>query len=64
MTTRKLTNGKLSNVLNRRPTLEDGDGSYSLIDDDGLYWGEWYVGRAWHGERFVAPASSHDGLPC
>ena len=50
-------------IINRRPTLDDPDGSYRHVDDAGLYWGCWYVGRAWTGERFVAEADPRVGYP-
>ena len=49
--------------INRKPTLDDPDGSYRFVDDNGLYWGCWYVGKAWYGERFVAAADPRDGYP-
>lgn len=49
--------------ISRKPTTKDIDGSYRFVDDQGLYWGCWYVGENWRGERFVAEADPRDGLP-
>ena len=49
--------------IDRKPTVGDHPGSYRFIDDTGLYWGCWYVGKNWCGEKFVASADPRDGLP-
>jgi hypothetical protein len=50
-------------IINRYPTIEDPAGSYRFIDDNGIYWGTFYVGTNWCGERFVTDADPSDGLP-
>lgn len=50
-------------IVNRPPTLDDKDGSYCVVDDNGLYWGCYYVGNNWAEQRFVASADPRDGLP-
>lgn len=49
-------------TLNRRPTIDDECGTYMVIID-GKYWGHYFVGRAWHGQKFVSEADQADGLP-
>ncbi len=48
--------------IDRKPNATDADGTYKLIKD-GKYWGTYYVGVAWIGERFVAEADPRDGKP-
>lgn len=50
-------------LISRKPTTKDPDGSYKFVDDKGIYWGHYYVGEAWTGDRFVAEADPRDGLP-
>lgn len=49
--------------IDRKPTVADPHGCYEYIGKDGRYYGHWYVGRNWAGERFVASADPRDGLP-
>lgn len=50
-------------TLNRYPTTDDAPGSYLYVDDNGIYWGHFYVGTNWCGEKFVTDADPSDGLP-
>jgi hypothetical protein len=50
-------------LINRKPTESDPDGTYKVIDSNGLYWGHWYVGSDWTRTKFVAAADPRDGLP-
>ena len=50
-------------TLNRKPTINDSFGSYRFVDDSGIYWGTYYVGKNWCGDIFVAEADPRDGLP-
>lgn len=50
-------------IINRRPTVSDKFGSYKFIDNNGIYWGTYYVGKNWCGDVFVAEADPRDGLP-
>jgi hypothetical protein len=49
--------------INRIPEETDCCGSYKVVDENGIYWGTYYVGKNWCGEKFVASADSRDGLP-
>lgn len=50
-------------VIDRKPTIEDACGSYRVVDANGLYWGCYYIGFNWCGEKFVAEADPEDGRP-
>ncbi len=49
--------------INYTPSVKDNCGSYKVIDPAGKYWGHYYVGLAWTGEKFVASADPRDGRP-
>lgn len=50
-------------TINHQPTIDDACGSYKFIDVQGRYWGHWYVGVNWAGQKFVAEADPRDGVP-
>jgi len=49
-------------VVRTIPTPDYPNGTYKVIQD-GMFWGLYYVGQNWLGERFVADADERDGKP-
>lgn len=50
-------------TVNRKPTIDDACGSYKHVDDNGIYWGHWYIGFTWDRVKFIAEADPRDGKP-
>ena len=49
-------------TVSSKPTPDHDKGTYKVIKD-GIYWGHYYVGQNWAGDKFVAEADPRDGLP-
>lgn len=60
---RKTDDGKRTLIeVSAMPTVASPEGTYIIIRD-GIFWGHFYVGSNWAGEKFIARADPRDGFP-
>ena len=48
--------------VTKKPTTEDPDGLYEVVDLDGIYWGLYCVFTNWYGARGVCDWNEHPGI--